>query len=162
MTGLILAGAPAWERLVEDGDLDLLDDLLDLGGHDVEVVAAVVGHADDEDDDEEVDDEVVSVDVTVLYFAGCPSWQTAVERVHAAAGQGEVEVAVSLLAVETQQDADRLGFTGSPTIWLDGTDPFESADAAPALACRVYPTPTGLAGSPTVEQLADALAAHHV
>jgi hypothetical protein len=78
----------------------------------------------------------MSVDVTVLYFTGCPSWQTALERVHA--------------------------FTGSPTIWLDGTDPFESAAAAPALACRVYPTPVGLAGSPTVDQLADVLGRHHV
>ena len=124
----------------------------------------VVGHADDEDpaDADEVDDVVVSVDVTVLYFAGCPSWQTALERVHAAAGRVEVEVAVSLLAVETQQDADRLGLTGSPTIWLDGTDPFESAGAARALACRVYATPAGFAGSPTVDQLADAQPRHDV
>ena len=104
----------------------------------------------------------MSVDVTVLYFSGCPSWQTALERVHAAAEQVEVEVAVSLLAVETQQEADRLGFTGSPTMWLDGTDPFATADAAPALACRVYATPDGLAGSPTVDQLAAALAGRPV
>lgn len=137
-------------------------DPLDLAGHGVEGVEGVDGHADDEDDDDEVDDGVVSVDVTVLYFAGCPSWQTAVERVHAAAVQGQLDVAVSVLAVETQQDADLFGFTGSPTIWLDGVDPFESADTVPALACRVYATPAGLAGSPTVEQLADALGRHRV
>lgn len=95
--------------------------------------------------------------MTVLYFAGCPNWQTALERVHAAAGQVGVEVTVSLLAVETQQDADRLGFTGSPTLWVNGTDPFAQPDAAPALACRVYATPGGLAGSPLVDQLAAAL-----
>ncbi|GAB3069454.1 DF family (seleno)protein [Pedococcus soli] len=99
----------------------------------------------------------MSVDVTVLYFAGCPSWQTALDQVHVAAAQTHVDVSVSVLAVETQQEADRLGFTGSPTIWLDGVDPFATSDAVPALACRVYPTPDGLAGSPTVDQLAEAL-----
>jgi len=116
----------------------------------------VVGHAATQDD------EVVSVAVTVLYFAGCPSWQVALQRVHDAAAQVDVEVSVSTVAVETQQDADRLGFTGSPTIWLDGKDPFAGPDAAPALACRLYATVDGLAGSPTVDQLADALTRHHV
>lgn len=79
---------------------------------------------------------------------------------HAAAGQVGIEVSVSLRAVETQQEADQLGFTGSPTLWLDGADPFAQPDAVPALACRVYAAPEGLAGSPTVDQLANALTAH--
>ncbi|WP_353611985.1 thioredoxin family protein [Nostocoides sp. Soil756] len=99
----------------------------------------------------------MSVDVTVLYFSGCPSWQTAIERVHAAADRTDVAVQVSTQAVETTEDADRLGFTGSPTILLDGTDPFAQPGGISALACRVYATPDGLAGSPTVDQLADAL-----
>jgi hypothetical protein len=52
---------------------------------------------------------------------------------------------------------NRLGFTGSPTIWLDGTDPFASPNAVPALACRVYASPDGLAGSPAVDRLVHAL-----
>lgn len=100
----------------------------------------------------------MSVEVTVLYFSGCPTWTTALERVHAAAAHAGVEVSVSVLAVETDEDATRVGFTGSPTIWVDGTDPFARLDAVPALACRVYATADGLAGSPTVDQLAAALA----
>jgi hypothetical protein len=103
------------------------------------------------------DDERMSVDVTVLYFAGCPSWQTMVERVHTAAKQAGVPVSVTTLAVETIEEAQRVGFAGSPTVWLEGTDPFEQPDAVPALACRVYATADGLAGSPTVGQLVDAL-----
>ncbi|MDU0314090.1 hypothetical protein RKE38_10375 [Phycicoccus sp. M110.8] len=64
---------------------------------------------------------------------------------------------MSTQAVESTEDADRLGFTGSPTILLDGTDPFPQPGEISALSCRVYTTPDGLAGSPTVEQLADAL-----
>lgn len=96
--------------------------------------------------------------VTVMYFDGCPSWRTAVERVHVAAGQAGVRVQVATQAVETREDAERLGFTGSPTILIDGRDPFSRPGLVPALACRVYSTSGGLAGSPTVDQLVEALA----
>ncbi|MGA8980263.1 MAG: thioredoxin family protein [Pedococcus sp.] len=99
----------------------------------------------------------MSVVVTVLHFDGCPSWQTAIERVHAASARTGVRVTVSTRAVGSTEDADRLGFTGSPTILLNGTDPFAQPGDVPALACRVYATPDGLAGSPTVDQLVDAL-----
>ncbi|GAA2025738.1 hypothetical protein GCM10009740_14350 [Terrabacter terrae] len=102
----------------------------------------------------------MSVDVTVLYFDGCPSWRTALERVDAASARTGVPVRVSTLAVTSNADADRLGFTGSPTILLDGADPFAQPGAIPAVACRLYATPDGMAGSPTVDQLAKALAQH--
>ncbi|MDQ2757854.1 MAG: thioredoxin family protein [Actinomycetota bacterium] len=97
------------------------------------------------------------MDVTVLYFGGCPSWQTAIERVRAASTRTGVQVRVRTQAVESNEDADRLGFTGSPTILLDGIDPFARPGEVSALACRMYTTPDGLAGSPTVDQLVDAL-----
>src|SRR5690349_17070800 len=51
------------------------------------------------------DDGVMSVGVTVLYFGGCPSWQTAIERVHAAAARAGVAVQVSTEAVESSGEA---------------------------------------------------------
>jgi hypothetical protein len=59
--------------------------------------------------------------------------------------------------VETPEDAERLGFVGSPTILIDGHDPFARRDELPRMACRVFSTPNGLEGSPSVEQLVDAL-----
>ncbi len=100
------------------------------------------------------------MDVTVLYFDGCPSWQTAVERVEAASTAAGVPVQVSTLAVTSHADARRLGFIGSPTILLDGADPFAQPGASPALACRLYTTPEGMAGSPTIDQLVEALTQH--
>jgi hypothetical protein len=50
-----------------------------------------------------------------------------------------------------------LSFHGSPTIIVDGHDPFPTA-GQPGLACRIYQTPAGPAGAPTVEQLRSALA----
>jgi hypothetical protein len=100
----------------------------------------------------------MSVDVAVLYFAECPNWQTALERVWAASARTGVQVQISTREVKSPEEAELLGFTGSPTILLDGADPFTQPGAVPALACRVYATPAGLTGSPSVDQLTDALA----
>lgn len=103
------------------------------------------------------EDEVMSLAVTVLYFDGCPSWRTAMDRLQVAATLADVRITVSTEAVQTPEDADRLGFTGSPTIVIAGRDPFALPGKVPAMACRVYTTPHGLAGAPTVAQLVDAL-----
>ncbi|WP_270889810.1 thioredoxin family protein [Pedococcus sp. 5OH_020] len=61
------------------------------------------------------------------------------------------------VVVEASEQAERLGFMGSPTIMVDGKDPFATGAEQPAWACRVSMTPDGLAGSPTVEQLVEVL-----
>jgi hypothetical protein len=57
----------------------------------------------------------VSVSVIISYFDGCPGWQTARANLEVAARRVGVEVDVSLERVETVGDAERLGFSGSPT-----------------------------------------------
>lgn len=96
--------------------------------------------------------------VELLYFDGCPNWTVADERLTEAlrtVGRGDVSVERRL--VETVEEAEELGFIGSPTIRIDGTDPFASGTEEVGLACRVYATPTGLAGSPTTTQLVEVL-----
>ena len=98
------------------------------------------------------------MDVRLLYFDGCPHSAVAEQRLRSALaiiGWGDQEIQHVL--VETPEDADRLGFLGSPTILVDGRDPFATGDERPALACRLFSTPDGRAGSPTVEQLVEAL-----
>ena len=99
----------------------------------------------------------MSLAVTLLYFDGCPSWRTVLDRLPSAAALVGVRITVSTEVVESPEDADRLGFTGSPTILIGGQDPFAEPGMVPAMACRVYVTPQGQAGSPTVDQLAEAL-----
>lgn len=70
---------------------------------------------------------------------------------------GRLDEAVTLTAVPTPEDAERLGFRGSPTILIDGEDPFADEAAPVGLACRVFATPDGLRGAPTVEQLVGVL-----
>ena len=103
------------------------------------------------------------MDIAVLYLAGCPHVQTAETNLHAALADLDTpnngDIVVRKQLVDTVEEAERVGFLGSPTIRLDGRDPFALPDATPGLACRVYATDTGLAGSPSVAQLRDALTA---
>jgi len=99
--------------------------------------------------------------VILQYFEGCPNWQLAAGRVRevlAAAGlSGEVDVAYQ--AVESSEEAERVGFRGSPTILIDGRDPWAETAGGPGLSCRIYRTEAGAEGSPSLEQLAAALGA---
>lgn len=65
---------------------------------------------------------------------------------------------ISYTKVKSTNDADRLGFVGSPSIVIKGVDLFRPPDAVPALACRMSTTEDGPQGAPTVEQLRAALA----
>ncbi|GEK19894.1 thioredoxin family protein [Cellulomonas xylanilytica] len=98
------------------------------------------------------------MDVTLRYFDGCPNWRLAQQRLRAALDcTGHGDVAIVLERVETAADAARVGFIGSPTILLDGVDPFGRPGATGSLSCRLYSTADGLAGSPSVDQLVEVL-----
>jgi hypothetical protein len=99
----------------------------------------------------------VGVSVTIRYRDGCPSWQRLRERLRAAAREVGVDLDVRLEPVETLDEAQRLGLPGSPTILLEGVDPFARPGSVPAVACRLYDTPAGPAEVPTIDQLATAL-----
>ena len=92
--------------------------------------------------------------ISLLYFDGCPNWQVADERLRAAlVAVGRPDDAVEHVLVSTPEEAEAAQFRGSPTVLVDGRDPFADPDASVGLACRLYRTDEGLAGSPTVEQL---------
>ncbi len=98
--------------------------------------------------------------VTLRYFDGCPNWEIALGRVRevlATSGPGVAEV--ELERVPTEEEAERLRFRGSPTVLVDGVDPFADEAAPVGLACRVYRTERGLEGAPSLDQLKAVLAA---
>jgi hypothetical protein len=95
------------------------------------------------------------MDVTLQFFDGCPHWQVADERLRALAG--ELHVRISYRKITSVDEAQALHFIGSPTILVNGRDPFARGDELPGFACRVYDTPAGPAGAPTTDQLREAL-----
>lgn len=98
--------------------------------------------------------------VQLLYFDGCPHRADAEEHLRRALrATGQEDVEIEHVLVTTPEDAERWHFTGSPTVLIDGADPFREPDATPGLSCRVYRTDDGASGAPTVHQLTDVLAA---
>ena len=96
--------------------------------------------------------------VEVLYFDGCPTYKTAEQTLRQALAEEGMDAEVELVAVNTDEEARRLRFPGSPTIRVDGRDLFPVSDREDwRLGCRVYATPEGLKGSPTAEMLREAL-----
>ncbi|MER6604180.1 organomercurial lyase [Streptomyces rubiginosohelvolus] len=94
--------------------------------------------------------------ITVLTVPECPNAPLAVERVTAALAGRQAEV--ELVEVRDQAQAAEWGMNGSPTILLDGVDPFAPEGAVPSVSCRLYRDDGGaVAGAPSVAALRAAL-----
>ncbi|MFD9815818.1 organomercurial lyase [Streptomyces sp. NPDC059080] len=94
--------------------------------------------------------------ITVLTVPGCPNAPLAMERVTAALAGRTAEV--ERVEVHDQAQATAHGMNGSPTILLDGRDPFAPAGAVPSVSCRLYRDRDGTAaGAPSVAALRAAL-----
>ena len=97
--------------------------------------------------------------VELLYFDGCPSYVAATRTVREVLAELGEEADVALVAVNTDEEARRLQFPGSPTIRVEGRDLFPVPKRSIwALGCRTYATPEGLKGCPTREMVRDAFA----
>ena len=95
--------------------------------------------------------------VQLLYFDGCPHWTVMEKRLREALDILGDPSTIEYLQVESEEEARRLRFAGSPSILINGTDPYTTTVSAIGLSCRVYPTPDGPSGSPTLEQLVASL-----
>jgi hypothetical protein len=96
------------------------------------------------------------VQIRVVYFEGCPHADEARRRLLEVLGDGS---AIEMRCVADASEAEREHLHGSPTILIDGIDPFIAQGAAPTASwsCRLYDTETGPAGVPSLAQLRAAL-----
>ena len=97
------------------------------------------------------------MDVELLFFDGCPSWRQTADLLDELAA--ELAFTWSAVVVDTPEDAQVVGFHGSPSIHIDGVDPFADLNAPVGLSCRIYRTPAGPSGSPDRSRLRAALIA---
>lgn len=97
------------------------------------------------------------VEVRLLYFDGCPHWRLADARLVAALRELGLTGAPERVFVETVEAAEALRFRGSPSVLIDDADPFAEPGAPVGLSCRLYRTPDGVQGAPSVAQLVQAL-----
>ena len=92
--------------------------------------------------------------VEVLYFDGCPTYKMATKALQTVLAEVGIEAEVELVVVNSDDEAQRLRFPGSPTVRVDGRDLFAAPEREDwRLGCRIYATPRGLRGSPTADML---------
>ena len=99
--------------------------------------------------------------VELLAVEGCPHLERARRDLDAVLRQGIIEVPIQLIFVSGQDDAEFLGFQGSPTIRVNGEDVVPQPELPIALTCRLYLDGDGRTiGSPPVEAIQAAVDAH--
>jgi len=95
--------------------------------------------------------------IELLYFDGCPSWQAGLDNLNAALTAEGLEARVRLVEVAKDKDAEGLRFLGSPSYRVNSVDLWPEECQQYNLCCRVYNTPDGLKGAPTVDMLREQL-----
>jgi hypothetical protein len=81
----------------------------------------------------------LSRNITFLYYEDCPSHDAALERLRQVMTEEGLDTEVEIVKVETDEQAQRLHFVGSPTILIDGQDiDPPPPDAYYALTCRAF------------------------
>jgi predicted Zn-dependent protease len=97
--------------------------------------------------------------VELLFWAGCPSHETALRELRAALAQEGADAdAVDVREVMTEADAVGGGFVGSPTIRIDGIDVQPEPNEPLGLTCRVYKRRDGrFSPTPDPADLRDAI-----
>ncbi|HVA05985.1 MAG TPA: thioredoxin family protein [Acidimicrobiales bacterium] len=102
------------------------------------------------------------MNVTVLHTEDCPNLEPLMAELHDLLDDRSDAVVTTTL-VRTNDEAKRLGFHGSPTILIDGHDPFPASPEPVGLSCRQYPCCRDAAGHaagfPTRTRLAEVLRA---
>ena len=97
------------------------------------------------------------MELTLMTVPACPN-AVAFEQRLAAALVGHLDAIVHRREIADEHEAAQAGMHGSPTLLIDGVDPFAAPGQLPSLSCRLYRDATGRAeGAPSVEALRRAL-----
>lgn len=95
--------------------------------------------------------------IAILHVPDCPSLDLTRSRVAAALAQTGVEASVEEVLVAGRREADEMGMHGSPTITIDGHDPFDHDQGRGSMSCRLYWAEGRIDGAPGVEGLIAAI-----
>lgn len=99
--------------------------------------------------------------VELLAFEDCPHLEQARRDLESVLRKGIIETPIQVIFVASQEDAEFLGFQGSPTIRIQGEDVVPAPELPVALACRIYRDEEGRTlGSPPIEAIRSAVDAH--
>ena len=103
-------------------------------------------------------DRVTVMDVSLLYFDGCPNHHAALALLEALLDEAGWSGTIQLVNIDSTERAEEMHFRGSPTVLINGDDPFLDTEAPVGLSCRIYPTDEGYRGTPPKRELRAAIA----
>ena len=92
--------------------------------------------------------------IELLYFNSCPSYKRALANIKAALKEKKLQAELKLINVETEEQAEKVGFQGSPSVRINGKD-LEGRDEGFSFSCRLY----YMNGKPTVAPSKEAIIA---
>ena len=99
--------------------------------------------------------------VELLAVEDCPHLEQARRDLESVLRKGIIEVPIQLIFVTGVEDAEFLGFQGSPTIRINGDDVVPAPELPIAFGCRIYRDAEGRTlGSPPIESIKAAVDAH--
>jgi hypothetical protein len=101
---------------------------------------------------------VIRMDVSLLYFDGCPNHHDTQVLLHALLVEAGWDGTIQMVIVDALEQAEELEFRGSPTVLINGKDPFLDTEVPFGLSCRIYPTDEGYQGTPPEQGLRAAIA----
>jgi len=94
----------------------------------------------------------------ILQLPNCPNVALLERRIAEAVAVKHIDVAIKRRVLTNRDAATAAGMTGSPTLLVDGEDPFAESGLVPSLSCRLYPADGGgVDGAPSVTALRAAL-----
>jgi hypothetical protein len=97
--------------------------------------------------------------LTVLSVPGCPHVALLEDRLAEVIGR-RPGVPITHRLIHSEEQAARYGMHGSPTLLVNGVDPFASPGQPTTVSCRLYPHDGGGAdGAPSSDQIRDAIGA---
>jgi len=80
-----------------------------------------------------------NIKIELQYFKGCPNSEKAMDMVRRFVAESELQIDYEEILVETQEDAEKYKFRGSPTILINGKDIEDLEESrTPSLSCRYY------------------------
>lgn len=94
----------------------------------------------------------------ILSVPDCPNTSLLDGRLTEAIATLGLDLAVEHVTVADEAHARASGMNGSPTLLLDGVDPFAAPGVEPSVSCRLYPADGGgIDGAPSIAAIAERL-----
>ena len=94
------------------------------------------------------------IHLDILQVPNCPNVPLLEQRIEQALADTPIEWELRHQIIDDSRSAATSGMTGSPTLLVDGRDPFAEPDQVPSVSCRLYRDDAGtVGGAPTVSAL---------